>query len=450
MKRLQLLVVTLAMVGAALLPGQVEAANRAGAVTLSPYAGEYQFEGNQYIENCLIDDSPIYGLAIGYNLTERLGWELSLGYIEAEAKTGDIDNVDGYLAHLDLLYHFRPDKAFVPFVVGGLGAVSYRAGGDARNDENALFNLGAGFKYFLLDNVALRADVRGLLDIDTGDSSREHDNFKNLAMTGGLTFQFGGEKESVEPMQEAVVLPVSDADADGVSDDHDRCLGTPAGVPVDAEGCPRDSDGDGVADYLDRCPRTPAGTAVDAGGCPLVPPADDDGDGVVNADDKCPNTPAGMSVNPYGCPRDDDRDGVFNYEDECPDTPEGTEVGPDGCPVPTEPESMTLQFNFPTNSASIQPEFEGQLEAAAEFINAHPGTHVTIEGHTDSVGRAAYNLELSQRRADSVRDYLIEHFDVEASRLEAIGYGESKPVAENNTPEGRIMNRRVVILIEGK
>jgi len=445
MKKLQLLVVTLALVGAALLPARVEAANRAGAVTLSPFAGEYQFEGNQYIENCLIEDSPIYGLALGYNLTDRLGWELSLGYIEAEAKTGDIDNVDGYLAHLDLLYHFRPDKAFVPFVEGGLGAVSYRPGSTS-NDENALINLGVGFKYFFLDNVALRADVRGLLDIDTGDSSREHDTYKNVAMTGGLTFQFGGEEKMVEP----VVIPVSDSDGDGVNDDRDRCPGTLRGVPVDADGCPQDSDGDGVADYLDRCPRTPAGTAVDADGCPLAPPADDDGDGVVNTADKCPNTPAGMSVNSYGCPKDADKDGVFDDKDECPDTPEGTEVGPDGCPLPTEPESLTLQFNFPTDSARIQPEFEGQLAAAADFIEAHPGTHVTIEGHTDSIGSAAYNQQLSQRRADSVRDYLIENFGIEGDRLKAIGYGEERPMAENNTPEGRIMNRRVVILIEGQ
>jgi OOP family OmpA-OmpF porin len=178
----------------------------------------------------------------------------------------------------------------------------------------------------------------------------------------------------------------------------------PAGVAVDAEGCPLDSDADGVPDYRDQCPGTPAGVAVDAKGCPL----DSDGDGVPDYRDQCPNTPAGTEVNALGCPESLVLDGV----------------------------------NFEFDSAQLTPEARQELNTVAERLANNSGVRVSIEGHTDSVGSAAYNKELSQQRAESVASYL-QQSGVQANRMRAIGYGEERPIATNDTDEGRAENRRV-------
>lgn len=178
----------------------------------------------------------------------------------------------------------------------------------------------------------------------------------------------------------------------------------PAGVAVDAEGCPLDSDGDGVPDYRDQCPGTPAGVTVDADGCPI----DSDNDGVPDYRDQCPNTPAGVEVNALGCPESLVLDGV----------------------------------NFEFDSAQLTPEARRELSTVAERLANNSGVRVSIEGHTDSVGSAAYNKELSQRRAESVASYLQQN-GVEANRMRAVGYGEERPVATNDTDEGRAENRRV-------
>jgi OOP family OmpA-OmpF porin len=474
MKNLPLLVVFFVLLASIPFAEKCDAAIRPGAMTLSLSAGEYQFEGNQIIEDTTLEDSPVYDLAIGYNFSRRWALEGVFSYIDSEATSGPVDNVDVFAAHLDLLYHFRPEKDFVPYLAAGLGGFSIHPGGDS--DENGLFNLGAGFKYFFTDNIGFRADVRGLLNIDD-DDERERDVYKNISYTGGLIFQFGGgPKAPKEPKVSAEPL-ARDKDQDGVIDQYDRCPDTAEGVVVDASGCPQDRDGDGVPNFRDLCPGTPAGAVVDSRGCTVdtdmdgvpdgldlcpdtakgvavdekgcseTPMTDADGDGVKDDDDKCPNTPEGMPVNSYGCPRDNDGDGVFDFEDRCPDTPEGTAVGPDGCPLPFEAEPLTLGLEFESGDATVRPEFAGELERASDFIKAHPNSRIIIEGHTDSVGSASSNLALSQARAESVRDYLISHFGADAQRIEAKGYGEARPIEDNSTPEGRMQNRRVVITL---
>lgn len=144
------------------------------------------------------------------------------------------------------------------------------------------------------------------------------------ATTGSGT---GSTQNTIQLTRTAVI---QDSDGDGVPDSSDKCPGTPAGVKVDASGCPLDSDGDGVLDNQDQCPNTPAGTAVGTNGCPL----DSDGDGVPDYLDKCPNTPAGVKVDASGCPlaTDSDGDGVTDDRDQCPNTPPGTPVDAGGCP----------------------------------------------------------------------------------------------------------------------
>lgn len=195
-----------------------------------------------------------------------------------------------------------------------------------------------------------------------------------------------------------------------------------------------DSDGDGVPDDRDQCPNTPAGVAVDAVGCPL----DTDGDGVPDYMDQCPGTPAGVEVNAQGCPLDSDGDGVPDYQDQCPNTPAGAEVNSLGC----EEDLVLRDVNFEFDSATLTSTAESILDGISSKLMANDQLRIRLEGHTDSVGPAAYNKDLSQRRADSVKAYLVSK-GFNGSNVTTIGYGEEQPVASNQTAEGRAQNRRV-------
>ena len=202
----------------------------------------------------------------------------------------------------------------------------------------------------------------------------------------------------------------------------------------------KDSDGDGVWDSKDECPQTPAGVEVDPYGCPL----DSDKDGVYDYLDKCPDTPMNVEVDKDGCPLDSDGDGVYDYLDECPNTAKGLVVNDQGCPIEQE---LRLKILFDFDKAEIKPEYRTELRRVATYLANHPDGKVKVEGHTDSVGSAEYNKELSQRRANSVKEYLIREFGVKENRLEARGYGEEEPVASNETEQGRQKNRRVVCIL---
>lgn len=121
-----------------------------------------------------------------------------------------------------------------------------------------------------------------------------------------------------------------------------------------------------------------------------------------------------------------------------------------GVEVVREGDTIRLQapenITFDTNRADIRPQFQPVLEQLAQSIRQYPGTVVQVEGHTDATGAAAYNQTLSENRAASVRSYLIQR-GVEANRLIAVGYGMTRPIADNNTAAGRAQNRRVEILI---
>ncbi len=142
---------------------------------------------------------------------------------------------------------------------------------------------------------------------------------------------------------------------------------------------------------------------------------------------------------------DSDGDGVFDSKDQCPDTPKTHKVDEVGCSLTlTETVSIELNITFDSAKALIKPEFESEVAKLAEFMDQYANTVVTVEGHTDSQGADAYNQKLSQSRADSVKAMLITKYGIAADRVNAVGYGESKPVADNATADGREQNRRVV------
>jgi OOP family OmpA-OmpF porin len=208
-----------------------------------------------------------------------------------------------------------------------------------------------------------------------------------------------------------------------------RTIGCPGRQLLDrpCEVPPQDSDGDGVVDAKDKCPNTPAGRKVDADGCEL----DRDGDGVVDDDDKCPDTPANT---PDGCPP---------VAEAAPAAPvEPAAVAPAATPAPA-PQVVVLEdVNFEFDKATLRPEAYQTLDQAVETLKGWGEGTVEIGGHADSRGSDAYNMELSLRRAESVRDYLVSK-GIPAERLVTKAYGESQPIADNNTDIGRFKNRRV-------
>jgi OOP family OmpA-OmpF porin len=200
----------------------------------------------------------------------------------------------------------------------------------------------------------------------------------------------------------------------------------------------KDSDGDGVPDKYDRCPNTPKGWEVDSVGCPY----DTDGDGVYDPMDSCVNVPGLKEFD--GCP-DSDGDGIPDHLDKCPDIPGVPEN--DGCPEITEEEKQIIDLAakgvyFQINSAELKPESYEKLDRLLVVLNNHPEIKIIIEGHTDNTGDAALNKRLSQERVSSVKTYLVSK-GIEKDRLTPIGYGEEKPMYDNNTEEGRQKNRRV-------
>ena len=172
-------------------------------------------------------------------------------------------------------------------------------------------------------------------------------------------------------------------------------------------------------------------------------PMDSDGDGVVDGRDECPGTPAGVPVNAAGCAKDSDGDGVPDYKDNCPGTAKGVKVNAVGCEIAQDITINTTTDHFDFDSADLKAAMKSALDAVVNMLNSTPGgEQLEIIGHTDSTGPEAYNQRLSERRAQSLADYLAGKG---VSNMSIKGMGESQPVADNSTREGRAMNRRVEI-----
>lgn len=200
-------------------------------------------------------------------------------------------------------------------------------------------------------------------------------------------------------------------DRDIPVEDEKECEVRVVNTSTGRSDCAADSDRDGVADASDQCPSTPPATAVDATGCPIrLKVTDADGDGVVDSDDKCPATQKDLAVDVEGC-------------------------------VITQNVSI-YGVTFELDSSELTAEGRETLDGVASSMNNQPSVRMEVAGHTDDIGSPAYNLVLSQQRAETVRSYLMEK-GVGESRMTAVGYGQNQPVAANDTDESRAQNRRV-------
>jgi len=389
-----------------------------------------------------IDDSVAGGqIAVGREMTEHLSVEGLFGYSDINGYSSASESFPGQ-KHLDisanLLVFTNRDQSFAPYFLLGIGYLGTDfENGDEENRPSG--SLGLGFKWRMgQSNMSIRGEYRARYAWD--NCSGGCDSLTDSITSLGVQIGFGGGKR--EPARRSGF----DSDSDGVIDHWDRCPATPRGTSVDDNGCPLvgdrdgDSDGDRVGDKIDQCPNTPSGIPVDQVGCSL----DSDGDGVTSDKDRCPASSPGAVVDVYGCERDDDSDGVQNHLDKCPNTKAGVRIDFNGCEIK---DIIRLPgVNFQTGIDQLLLGTESILRNAAATLKKHADLQIEVAGHTDSVGQGDANYGLSERRAKTVRDYLIR-YGVAADRLTARGYGESQPISDNDTSQGRAANRRVELRI---
>jgi len=313
------------------------------------------------------------------------------------------------------------DKYFLsPYITAGIGASKYKG------YYGAFLPIGLGLQFKITDNTFLHVNSQYRVAITENTAYHLYHSF-------GVAQSFGKKKEVVV---EAPAPPVvTDRDGDGVLDADDKCPDTPGLASL--QGCP-DRDGDGIADADDKCPDV-AGLAK-YNGCPIP---DTDKDGINDEQDKCPTVPGVARY--QGCPiPDTDGDGVNDEEDKCPTRP--GPISNQGCPEIAKEVIEKVNYAaknvfFATGSYKLLSKSFKALNDVATLMKADESLMLDIDGHTDAVGSEESNQVLSENRAKSVKDYLISK-GVAESRLFSTGYGESKPVADNNTAAGRAKNRR--------
>ena len=366
--------------------------------------------------------------------------EASIGTLES----GDGNSVGSEL-HLGLALALT-DPDHREFAIGPEVAFSTTVvGGEAFDEDytSAEVLLGGHYKFAEVFMVGVAGGLGALASPGTPD--------------GRVILRLAYAAEQEQPLSPTIQPdpPPGDRDQDGVLDGEDACPDEHHGPNPDPQrrGCPRpDRDGDGVFDDEDACPDTRGDRSDDPtkNGCP--PPPDRDGDGVLDGDDACPDVPAGEHPDPArpGCPRPDrDGDGVFDDEDQCPDLHKGSNPHPSkiGCPTIKDDAIVVDPIFFKTNKAELLPESIPVLQTVVEVLNLNPDiAKIRIEAHADSQGSDKYNLTLSKRRAKTVLTWLVKQ-NISRQRLESQGYGESQPIADNETEEGRATNRRVMFVV---
>jgi OOP family OmpA-OmpF porin len=326
---------------------------------------------------------------------------------------------------------------FDPYVYLGGDYVS------ADSNSEGMLNVGAGFNTWFNDNVGLTFQT----GTKKGFSNQVKAHYQSSL---GLVWKFGGkdtdgdgvyDKKDACPEIAGLVEfnGCPDADGDGIKDSDDACPNV-AGLAA-MNGCP-DADGDGIADKDDMCPNS-KGTKAN-NGCP-----DTDGDGLVDKDDKCSSV-AGPAAN-AGCPwPDTDGDSILDKDDKCPSVAGIASEG--GCPEVISNEAqmgMNAFANailFNTGRASFKSGATNEIDGMLAIMNQFPTAEFAIKGFTDTIGSASNNLKLSDKRANAVRDYLVEN-GIAASRLTAEGFGEENPIDTNMYKAGRAKNRRVEVKV---
>ena len=357
------------------------------------------------------------GARVGYYPIRFFGIEAEGGVMPTRLAGADgsatMWTVRGHLVGQLGMWSITP---FVVLGVGALGIASPRA--VLGSDVDPALHFGGGLKVYLHRYVMLRLDLRDVVthkqSVDAGFISH------NLEALLGISVTLGRRK--IEPAPEPEPEPVDD-DRDG------------DGIPNDLDGCPDEAETVNGFKDTDGCPET-----------------DTDGDGIYDSVDACVDEPE--NFNDYededGCPEPDtDGDGFLDHEDKCPQEPEtdnGYQDG-DGCPdeVPEAVAAFTGKIEgitFETDKDTIRKSSRKTLDNAVKVLTDYPDIRIEISGHTDDQGERDYNVDLSQRRAEAVKTYLVEH-GIDESRIKTVGYGPDRPIDSNDTKSGRGNNRRI-------
>ncbi len=418
-----------------------------------------------------------FGVRLAYLPIPYVGLELEAAWIPGTTENEEHNFLYNIRGHV--IGQLPVAKRFAPFLVAGAGLLGVDSSNEAIGAAaGASWYYGIGFKWYATQSLALRIDARHVMSPGRKESVAHH-----VELIAGFSWVFGWEKDAdgdgvvdsrdrcpkkaaatptgcpaakdgdgdgvpdkrdecpERPAKTANGCPAPDSDGDGVPDARDRCPDKKAST---TDGCPvADGDGDGVPDAQDKCPKVAAKTAD---GCP-PPVGDSDGDGVKDDVDKCPKRPAKTAD---GCPvADRDKDGIPDAKDKCPNKPE-TRNGfrdNDGCPdkLPKKLKRFTgtiRGINFATGKAKIRRRSFRVIKKVARMLKKYKAIRLEISGHTDNRGKRAKNVELSRRRAQAVKDYLVTR-GIDGARLTVKGVGPDKPIASNKRRRGRAKNRRI-------
>jgi OmpA-OmpF porin, OOP family len=337
--------------------------------------------------------SGVFGGRLGLHFNRWFGLEAEVDGTPTKTRDGQTSMwVFGYRG--SLIVNLTDSYEFQPFILAGYGGLTSLVSDTTVVPSSTwgFMHAGLGFKVGFTPWTGLRVDGRIMapwtaLSPVIPQGNRIGYGGPDFEVLGSLFVNFG-EIEKVHIYSTVIREPKSG-----------------------------DRDGDGIPDKVDKCPDQPEDFDgfQDEDGCPDL---DNDGDGIPDALDKCPNEPETFN----------------NYKDD------------DGCPdeVPAAVKKFTgviEGINFKTGSADILPGSYVLLDRAVKVLQDYPEVNLEISGHTDNRGKADYNRALSQRRADAVKTYFVTR-GIASQRLQAIGYGPTRPIADNKTQSGRATNRR--------
>lgn len=471
-----------------------------GAVSITPYVGGIIFDKEHHLNN-----TPVYGLSVGYDFTRYFGVEASGNgfFTQFDQAIANVDQgSNGLNYRLDGIVHLLPRYRFTPFLMAGVGGQTINYPRGMQNTTAFVADYGGGFKFFMTDWLVLRADVRQMYVFDNAK--------KDIEYGLGLSFMFGGPKAS--PILSAVpgVQAPTDLSATAVSESQNKVSWKDVPGALNYR-----IYRDGLYQKSASSPSL-ADTGLKSGTqyCYMVTAVDKDGRESERTKQACATTlspSSALSVTSditasaisefqinvawnevvgaksykiY-------RDGTYLTASKTPSLSDtGLKSGTAYCYVvsavddagreaerskeacATTPYSMeeqkrqaeaaasagvqkemlekgraTIDIEFDYNKAVVKPQYYPEIKKFADVIKANPGIVVAIEGHTDNIGTKEYNQKLSLKRAESVRNTLVTRFGVPAASLTAKGFGLSRPIATNKTADGRKKNRRVEAVV---